>query len=62
MWYERYQNQMIQMVIDAAEEPKAPDFIPDVNVYAEISRQNLPREERFKKASLLASKYYKNSY
>lgn len=62
MWYERYQNQMIQMVIDAAEEPKAPDFIPDVNVYAEISRENLPREERFKKASLLASKYYKNSY
>lgn len=58
MWYERYQNQMVQLIIDSALNQSQPDFIPDVNFYADISRESISREERFAKALHLAKKYY----
>ena len=60
MWYERYQNQMIQLILESAKNPHQPDFIPNVNLYADISRENVSKEQRFKKALEAAKKYYEN--
>ena len=60
LWYERYLQAMVNMVVDMAIESKEMDFIPDVNRYSKISRQDIPREERFQKALKIARPYYRS--
>jgi hypothetical protein len=57
-WYESYLCAMMQMILKATQRPDRPDFIPDVNPYANIARLDIPREKRFQKALSLANEYY----
>ena len=59
LWYERYLQAMVNMVLQMALEPSQHDFIPDVNRYAEIARLEIPARDRFKKALKIAKPYYK---
>ncbi len=59
-WYERYLCAMMQMLLEASQEPEKPAFIPNVNPYSEIIRMDLSREERFQKALTLANEYYRD--
>ena len=57
-WYEKYQNIIIQMILDYAKESPKSEFIPNVNDYANIARMKISREKKFEKALKLANQYY----
>jgi carbamoylphosphate synthase large subunit len=57
-WYKKYQDAMVNMIIDAAKESQNQPFLPEINQYADIARSNKTPTQKHRAALKIAKKYY----
>jgi len=60
-WHDIYLQDMLQLVIEKAQNPEAADFLPNLNEYAKIARMPLSPQEKFAHALALSKGYYEKT-